>query len=247
MCACICFIYDHFARTSTCNCIDISERKYFLQARPSETVYIAWKHTSYTSFWPNFAQRRQWANPRALILNIEGATDHSWLENRSGTKYKIVTSYRYNYSSKILITKPVAPLSNASAIGYFDHSYACIYHLIVEDFVVEIHHRLVVTFFFEVFFWYRSYTFYTRYFSFLNWTWNFLLWCFYERASITHKNWRCIAGLAGHLSQNNKQNPYEHNNEINKSLKWWLRPIFPINALLILEIRHPFKCYGPIE
>ena len=25
---------------------------------------------------PNFMQRRQWANPRALILNIEGATDH---------------------------------------------------------------------------------------------------------------------------------------------------------------------------
>ena len=31
-------------------------------------------------------------------------------------------------------------------------------------------------FFIEVFFWYRSHIFYTRYFSFLNWTWNFLLW-----------------------------------------------------------------------
>ena len=34
---------------------------------------------------------RQWANPRALILNIQGTIDHSCLENRSGAKYKIFT------------------------------------------------------------------------------------------------------------------------------------------------------------
>ena len=36
-----------------------------------------------------FAQRRQWTNPRLLILNIEGATDHSCLENHRWAKYKI--------------------------------------------------------------------------------------------------------------------------------------------------------------
>ena len=39
----------------------------------------------------NFTQRTQWANPRALILNIEGAMDHSCLINCSGAKYKVFT------------------------------------------------------------------------------------------------------------------------------------------------------------
>ena len=80
-----------------------------------------------------------------------------------------------NSSSKALITKPVVPLSTSSSTVYSDHSCAHIYELIMENFAVEIHHRRR-HFFFNVFLWYRSYKYFTRYFSFLNWTWNFLLW-----------------------------------------------------------------------
>ena len=37
----------------------------------------------------------QWANPRSLILNIEGATDQLCLENYSRSRYKIFTSYHF--------------------------------------------------------------------------------------------------------------------------------------------------------
>ena len=79
----------------------------------------------------------EWSVVAQLILNIEGVTDHSCLINRSGAKYKIVKSYRYDYSSKALITKLVAPLSTASFTSHLDYSYAHIYQLNVEDFVVE--------------------------------------------------------------------------------------------------------------
>ena len=49
----------------------------FIRAHPSESAISAYKQTLYTSFQLNFTQRRQWANPCALILNIEGAMDHS--------------------------------------------------------------------------------------------------------------------------------------------------------------------------
>ena len=39
--------------------------------------HTAWNNTSYTLSQSNFIQRRQWANPRAFIFNIDGATDHS--------------------------------------------------------------------------------------------------------------------------------------------------------------------------
>ena len=52
-----------------------NERKYCLQVRPSESAVTDNKPRTYASSRPNFIQRRQWANPRALILNIDGATD----------------------------------------------------------------------------------------------------------------------------------------------------------------------------
>ena len=77
---------------------------------------------------------------------------------------------------------PLGSVSTASASGHFDYLYACIYYeLIVENFVVEIHHghlHFFVPPFFLNFWFYRSYRIYTSYFSFLNWTWNFLLWTF---------------------------------------------------------------------
>ena len=42
------------------------------------------KYNQYTLYELNFFQRRQWANPRALILNIEGATDHSISVEQNG-------------------------------------------------------------------------------------------------------------------------------------------------------------------
>ena len=80
----------------------------------------------------------QWANPCALILNIEEVTDHSCLENCSGAKCKVFTLYCY--SSKTLITKPVAPLSTASFTVHSDYSYAHIYQLNEDFVVIEIHH-----------------------------------------------------------------------------------------------------------
>ena len=61
----------------------IFPKKYFLQARPWESAVTNEKSNSYTSSKLYFTQRRQRANPCALILNIEGATDHSCLINRS--------------------------------------------------------------------------------------------------------------------------------------------------------------------
>ena len=46
----------------------------------------------------------------------------------------------------------MAPLSNTSSTVHLGYSYACIYQIIVEDFDVEIHQRLVVTFFSKFFF-----------------------------------------------------------------------------------------------
>ena len=49
-----------------------------------------------------------------------------------------------------------------------DYSYACINQLIVEDFVVEIHHgrfHFFVYAFFSKFLLYRSYKYFTRYFK----------------------------------------------------------------------------------
>ena len=62
---------------------------------------------------------------------------------------------------------PLEWLSTASSSGHFDYSYACIHHLIIEDFVVEIHHgRLhffVNSFFFKFFWFYHSYLLFTSY------------------------------------------------------------------------------------
>ena len=61
----------------------------------------------------------QCANPRSLILNIKGATDHSFLNNHSWSKYKTICILHHcNYSSKELITKPVAPYSTADSSSY---------------------------------------------------------------------------------------------------------------------------------
>ena len=46
----------------------------------------------------------------------------------------------------------MARVSSIDPSGHFDHSYARIHHLIVEEFAFEVHHGLVVTFFFEDFF-----------------------------------------------------------------------------------------------
>ena len=63
----------------TCNFSRDFNKNYFLQARPSESAVSAYKQTSYTSSYLNFIRGRQWANPCALILDIEGAPDHSSL------------------------------------------------------------------------------------------------------------------------------------------------------------------------
>ena len=52
--------------------------KLFDMCLSSESAILSPKQTSYTSYWLNFIQGRQCANPCALILNIKkGATDHS--------------------------------------------------------------------------------------------------------------------------------------------------------------------------
>ena len=83
---CICFIYDYFAHTRSCNCIiNILKRKYllFFTSTSIGKCHTAMKYNPHTLFHLNFIQRRYWANPRALILTIEGATDHSCLKNHS--------------------------------------------------------------------------------------------------------------------------------------------------------------------
>ena len=54
-----------------------------------------------TMHYLNFTQEIQWANPCSLISNIEGAADHSYLENCSRLKNKIFTSYHLKINNKI--------------------------------------------------------------------------------------------------------------------------------------------------
>ena len=53
---------------------------------------------------------------------IQVATDHSCLENRSGTKYKICTSYRSIEYYTVGITKPQAWVSSIDPGGHFQVS-----------------------------------------------------------------------------------------------------------------------------
>ena len=73
-----------------------------------------------------------------MILNIEGATDHSCLKKRSWSKSKVIIIAIECYI--VQKAKPVAPLSITESYGYFGYPYACIYQLIIEDFFVQIHH-----------------------------------------------------------------------------------------------------------
>jgi hypothetical protein len=73
----------------TCNISrDLQKNIFVLQARSSESAILPWKYNPHTSSKLNFNQGINWANPRALIVIIQGATDYSSLENQSGTKYK---------------------------------------------------------------------------------------------------------------------------------------------------------------
>ena len=85
-------------------------------------------------------QRSGYRNYFAVLI-IQGAIDHSCLENCSGAKYKIFTSYRCNVFNFQHNNIPLRWLSTASSGSYFDYPYACIHWLIIEDFViVEIQH-----------------------------------------------------------------------------------------------------------
>ena len=72
--------------------------------------------TPYTLIQVNFAQRIQQANLCSLILNIEGAIDHSWLQNQSEcehTKY-LFTLHHCNF----LIFSIVIIQSDSSQLHY---------------------------------------------------------------------------------------------------------------------------------
>ena len=79
-------MFDCFAHRSTTKFSRDFNKNYFLQARPSESAVSAYKQTSYTSSYLNFIRGRQWANPCALILDIEGAPDHSSLNKSKWNK-----------------------------------------------------------------------------------------------------------------------------------------------------------------
>ena len=72
-------------------------------------------------------QRRQWANPCSLILNIEGVIDHSSLLSRSWPKSAIITIYYITFFilNKIIIYIPVAGDSTVDPSSHFDHSFIC--------------------------------------------------------------------------------------------------------------------------
>ena len=87
---------------------------------------------TYASSRPTFTQRRQWANSRAFLLNIEGATDYYRL-----SKWKhiyIISLYKlFTLSNNI----PVAGDSTIDPSGHSDYSYAHFYTLIVEYLVLR--------------------------------------------------------------------------------------------------------------
>ena len=165
-------------------------KKYFVRARPSGSAYVTRGDTPYKSSKPNFTQRRQWACPGALILNIEGATVHSCLINWSGTKYKAVLLYIILTTITFLIFNRIifrfdgfqphlpAVISTTRMLVLMNKSL----RTLLLKFTI-----FVVTLFFDCFFFkflfYRSYILYTRYISFLNWTWIFLLWSILSNVS----------------------------------------------------------------
>ena len=88
LCACILVIYDYFARTSTTNFYRNLQKILFTSSTSIGKCHIGIEIKPVHFVLAQFTQRRQWDTPHALILNIEGATDHSCLENCSGAKYK---------------------------------------------------------------------------------------------------------------------------------------------------------------
>ena len=87
-----------------------------------------------------------WANPRALILNIEGATDRSCLQNRSWARYKIFTSCRSNFFNSQYNNILLRWILTASFTCHLDYSYAHIYQIKVEYFVIETYHGDILYF-----------------------------------------------------------------------------------------------------
>ena len=89
--------------------------------------------------WLNFTQRRQQANSRALILNIQGAIDHSCLKNCSEREYKTVTSCYCNF---LILNRIIL------SVDYYQSNHPPVilttrmhmYSLYCEFFVIGIHH-----------------------------------------------------------------------------------------------------------
>ena len=85
-----------------------------------------------------------------MILNIEGAMEHSCLENCSGAKYKIFPVIFLIFNNNI----PLRWLSTSSSTGNFDYSYAYyMYSLQIEYFIIGIRHGCFCHFFVKHVFW----------------------------------------------------------------------------------------------
>ena len=81
-------------------------------------------------------QRSGYRNYFAVLI-IQGAIDHYCLENCSGAKYKIFTSYHSIECYTIQKMKPIAWVSTASSSRHFDHSYVYNNSLKLKYFAVE--------------------------------------------------------------------------------------------------------------
>ena len=98
----------------------------------------------------NFIQRRQWVNPRSIILIILGNTDYYRLKSRSEwTQAYLFTSYYSSTFNNLWNIIPVKWCSIVDPSGHFNYSYYVhIHQLNVEDFVVESTTMVIFKFFY---------------------------------------------------------------------------------------------------
>ena len=113
VCACILVIYDYFACQATCKFSQLSPKIAFDKRSPEISISST---LCLSSISPK-TKRRQQANPHALILNIQAATDHSSLKNCSCSQSK------KKYGFTLLNDIPYKKVSHWHGFQPQNHSY----------------------------------------------------------------------------------------------------------------------------
>ena len=109
-----------------CNCINVSKKILLTSTSTGKShncLEIKILHFVLNQFYP----KKVTSQPPCLILNIEGATDHSCLENHAVEQNKkMFTLHRCNFLNFQYNNISLQWLSSKSSSGHFDYLYTII-------------------------------------------------------------------------------------------------------------------------